>query len=242
MKTSRNSHLNKSGPNRFGMGISTVATSRRRKSWGGLSSLSILGRFLCGGGLLLASLIGLSACAKKDVSSLADRQPTLVLEEFFDGESVAFGIFEDRFGNLQRQFKVNLRGVVTGNRLVLDEAFLYEDGESASRIWTIDNLGRGDDGNIRYGGSAADVSGRAAGQVRGNGLNWQYDVELEMSGRKLMVHFDDWIYQQSEEIAINRAYVSKLGIEIGSVTIVFLRGKAAAAIGPLDLQNWLPQQ
>jgi hypothetical protein len=52
------------------------------------------------------------------------------------------------------------------------------------------------------------------------------------------VHFDDWIYKQDEEVAINRAYISKYGIEIGSVTIVFLRGKAAAAVGPLDLSQW----
>jgi hypothetical protein len=53
------------------------------------------------------------------------------------------------------------------------------------------------------------------------------------------VHFDDWIYRQSEDIAINRAYVSKFGIEIGSVTIVFLRGQAAAAVGPLDAEQWI---
>ena len=34
------------------------------------------------------------------------------------------------------------------------------------------------------------------------------------------------------------AFISKFGIEIGSVTIVFLRGRTAAAVGPLDLENW----
>ena len=54
-----------------------------------------------------------------------------------------------------------------------------------------------------------------------------------MGGRDVEVHFDDWIYQQHEDVAINRAYVSKFGIEIGSVTIVFLRGDAADAVSPL---------
>ena len=61
---------------------------------------------------------------------------------------------------------------------------------------------------------------------------------LNMSGREVKVHFDDWIYRQDEDIAINRAYVSKFGVEIGSVTLVFLRGAAAAAVGPLDLESW----
>ena len=66
-------------------------------------------------------------------------------------------------------------------------------------------------------------------------MNWQYDVVLTMSGRDLEVHFDDWIYRMHEDVAVNRAYVSKFGVEIGSVTIVFLRGDAAKAIAPLDL-------
>jgi hypothetical protein len=52
------------------------------------------------------------------------------------------------------------------------------------------------------------------------------------------VHFDDWIYQQDEDIAINRAYVSKFGIEIGSVTIVFIRGDTASDLWPLSLDQW----
>ena len=108
--------------------------------------------------------------------------------------------------------------------------FLYEDGEKASRVWVIDNLGPDPNGSIRYQGRPRICQGQAEGRISGNGLNWQYDVTLNMAGNKMDVHFDDWIYRQSEDIAINRAYVSKFGIEIGSVTIVFLRGKAAAAV------------
>jgi hypothetical protein len=61
-----------------------------------------------------------------------------------------------------------------------------------------------------------------------------------MGGTQLEVHFDDWIYQQDEHIALNRAYVSKYNIDIGSVSIVFVRGDAAAAIGPLNLESWSP--
>jgi len=91
---------------------------------------------------------------------------------------------------------------------------------------------------MRYAGNAADVTGTARGGIAGNAMNWQYDVVLSMSGQELEVHFDDWIYRQHEDVAINRAYVSKFGIEIGAVTIVFLRGDAAKALQPLDLENW----
>ena len=189
--------------------------------------------------LLVSSFAALSACARKDVTHLSERRPSLVLEEFFAGDTIALGIFEDRFGNLRRQFRVNLQGTITGNQLRLDETFLYEDGKKASRVWLIDNLGRSEDGSFLYQGRADDVEGQAEGRISGNGLNWQYDVTLDIVGSKMNVHFDDWIYQQSEDIAINRAYVSKFGIEIGSVTIVFLRGQAAAAVGPLDVEQWV---
>jgi hypothetical protein len=89
-----------------------------------------------------------------------------------------------------------------------------------------------------YQGRAADVAMAAQGGQIGNALNWQYDMTLEMSGMGVDVHFDDWIYQQDEDIAINRAYVSKFGIEIGSVTIVFIRGDTASGLWPLSLDQW----
>ena len=188
--------------------------------------------------LLLALSFGISACARKDVGELASQQPRLVLEEFFAGHSVAYGIFEDRFGNLRRQFRVNLSGERQGNRLVLDEEFLYDDGERARRTWTIDRLGRSANGAVTYQGRAADVKAAASGKQAGNALNWKYDITLEMSGAGIDVHFDDWIYQQDEDIAINRAFVTKFGVEIGSVTIVFIRGKTASSLWPLNLDAW----
>ena len=186
----------------------------------------------------LGLLAGLSACARRDVSVLADRQPVLDLADFFAGDSVAYGIFEDRFGNLRRQFRVNMTGMVEGDTLTLVEDFLYDDGERADRTWVIRKTGTDEGGIVSYEGSAIDVSGTASGRVAGNALNWEYDVVLEMSGSEVKVHFDDWIYRQDEDVAINRAFISKFGIEIGSVTIVFLRGRTAAAVGPLDLENW----
>ncbi len=180
----------------------------------------------------------LSSCSTRNIDNLAGMTPDLKLEEFFAGETVAYGIFEDRFGNLKRRFKVNIIGSVSGNTLTLDEDFLYADGERATRIWTITNDGRDEDGRVIYNGTAADIDGMAAGRIVGNGLNWAYDIDLKTDDGDLRVHFDDWIYQMDDHVALNRAYVSKFGIEIGSVTLVFMRGDAAATLGPLDLTAW----
>ena len=194
--------------------------------------------FIVTAALTLGILGGISACARRDVAVLSDRQPGLDLAEFFAGDSVAYGIFEDRFGNLRRQFRVNMTGTVEGDTLTLVEDFLYDDGERADRTWVIRRTGTDDRGIVSYEGAAADVTSTARGRVAGNALNWEYDVVLNMSGSEVKVHFDDWIYRQDEDVAINRAFISKFGIEIGSVTIVFLRGDTAAAVGPLDLETW----
>ena len=195
-------------------------------------------KLIISGGLLIALAINIAACARKDVGELVTRKPNFVLEEFFSGNSVAFGIFEDRFGNLRRQFRVNLSGKLEGNRLVLDEEFLYDDGERASRVWTIERVGLNGVGLAIFQGQADDVKLAARGVQAGNALNWQYEISLEMSGTNLNVHFDDWIYKQDEDVAINRAFVTKFGVEIGSVTIVFIRGKTASTLWPLKLDEW----
>ena len=176
----------------------------------------------------LSSLF-LSACAQNDVTALNERRPQLSLEAFFAGDTIAYGIFEDRFGNLKRQFRVNITGTIEDDVLIRD-----------SRTWRIKRTGIDDNGHIAYEGIAVDITGVASGLVAGNALNWRYDVTLDMGGTQLEVHFDDWIYQQDEHIALNRAYVSKYNIDIGSVSIVFVRGDAAAAIGPLNLESWVP--
>lgn len=182
-------------------------------------------------------LLLIAGCSQTDMKEFQNNTPKLDLFSFFEGDTIAYGIFEDRFGNLKRQFRVNINGKVKNQILTLDEDFLYDDGEQAKRIWKIekkiDNAQ-----NITYEGQAEDVEGKAFGSISGNTLNWSYDIYLNIKGSNIKVHFNDWIYKQSEDLAINRAYVSKFGINIGSVTLVFLRGGTSDQIGPLNLKKW----
>ena len=181
-------------------------------------------------------LLLIAGCSQTDMKEFQNNTPKLDLFSFFEGDTIAYGIFEDRFGNLKRQFRVNINGKVKNQILTLDEDFLYDDGEQAKRIWKIekkiDNAQ-----NITYEGQADDVEGKAFGSISGNTLNWSYDIYLNIKGSNIKVHFNDWIYKQSEDLAINRAYVSKFGINIGSVTLVFLRGDTSDQIGPLNLKK-----
>jgi hypothetical protein len=158
-----------------------------------------------------------SSCASSSTLEQFEAAPRqLVLEEYFEGETTAYGLFEDRFGKVRRQFKVDITGEVDGNRLTLTEKFVYDDGERDTRVWEIDILGNG-----QYRGTAGDVPVPAVGQVSGNAFNWKYKVDLKVGDAVWKVGFNDWMFLMDDGVLINRAYVTRYGIEIGQVTIAF---------------------
>ncbi|MDJ0950974.1 MAG: DUF3833 domain-containing protein [Alphaproteobacteria bacterium] len=159
------------------------------------------------------------------VEEFSAETPRLVLEEYFSGKTKAWGIVEDRFGKVRRRFVVDIDGTWQDGELTLVEDFVYDDGEEEQRIWRIKKL---DDNS--YEGRADDVVGPAKGKAFGNALNWQYTLALKMGDSVWNVRFDDWMFLQDCEVMINRARISKFGIELGQVTLFFR--KLDGAHGP----------
>jgi hypothetical protein len=67
------------------------------------------------------------------------------------------------------------------------------------------------------------VVGTARGDAYGNAVNWRYDLDLRVNGKTWRMRFDDWMFLQPNGVLINRSRVSKWGIAVGEVTIIFLR-------------------
>ena len=78
--------------------------------------------------------------------------------------------------------------------------------------------------------------GTATGVSSGNTLNWVYTLNLKMSGDKsLNVKLDDWMFLQPGGVLLNRARMSKFGIEIGQITISFTKQPKEREVSmPLD--------
>jgi hypothetical protein len=176
-----------------------------------------LKRFLQPTAVLIVCAVMLAGCSKADLSQYRDNRPALDLFEYFQDETIGHGMVQDRSGNLTRQFVVHIRGEIDQqNRLVLNEDFEWSDGEKSKRVWTIAGA---EDGMLT--GTAADVEGEAVGSVSGNVLNWRYYLNVEVDGRTWKIHLDDWMYLQPDEILINKTRMSKFGIHLGDITIVF---------------------
>ncbi len=169
-----------------------------------------------------ALVLALGACTGKpslNDASLSSRQ--LNIEEFFDGELIAQGQFQDIFGTVRRQFTVKIKGDWDGRRLRLVEDFVYEDGSTEQRIWTL--LKTGDQ---TWTGTAPGVIGQATGIEQGDRFNWKYTINLPVPSANgpaetVKVTFDDWIWLQSDTRAFNRAYMKRYGVDIGDVSISF---------------------
>jgi hypothetical protein len=167
-------------------------------------------------------MTGLFACSSPTVMQYAKEKPNLDLSEYFNGTIDAYGIFTDRNGNVKKRFTVLMVAkwsVVDGKKTgILDESFEYSDGTKEKRIWTLVETSPG-----KFIGTADDVIGQAIGESSGNALNWAYTLALPVDQSIYHVQFDDWMYLVTPKVMINKAKMSKFGINLGEVTLSFYK-------------------
>ena len=167
---------------------------------------------------LLAGTAVLTGCASPQVTDYAQERPQLELDRYFNGRILAYGIFQQRGGEVVRRFTVVMDCHWEGNQGVLDEAFSYSDGSTQRRVWRLTKHADG-----RYTGRADDVVGEAEGQESGNAFRWNYTLRLPVDGKEYDVQFDDWMFLVDERVMLNRATMSKFGITLGEVLLSFTK-------------------
>ena len=160
----------------------------------------------------------LSSCKDMKPENYINTAPKIKIEEYFLGNVKAWGIFQDRSGNVKRQFTANMNGFFDGKTLILDEDFSWNDGEKQKRKWKIKKVG-----DNKYEGTASDVVGIAKGVSYGSAFKFEYQLLIPFKDKKIKVRFDDWIFQQDDKVAINRAIVTKFGIKVGELTVFFVK-------------------
>ncbi|MDU9402966.1 DUF3833 domain-containing protein [Pseudomonas sp. zfem004] len=167
--------------------------------------------------LVLACLL-LGSCGNVGVEHYRGQKPGLDLVAFFATPVEAWGMFQKRNGEVVKRFHVRIDSRREGERLILDEHFVYSDGTRQQRTWTLTPDGPG-----RWRGRAGDVIGEARGEVAGNALRWQYRLDLPVDGNHWQVDLDDWMYLMDKDTLINRSSMRKFGVEIGQITLFFRR-------------------
>ena len=138
------------------------------------------------------------------------------LLSWLEGRTLAHGVFEDRRGRIRRRFTVEMNGHADASSLRLDENFVFEDGERQKRTWV---LTRG--AGRSFSGRCEDAVREAHGEF-GEGVAYLRScLRLRVGRRQIAMNFDDAFYQAGPNELLNRSTVSKWGIRIGQVLILF---------------------
>jgi len=151
----------------------------------------------------------------------------LRLEEFFKGRTYAYGWFGAINGS-SRRFRVVLDGRMSGQTLILREAFEYEDGEKDVKTWRFRKTGP-----KTYLGTREDVIGETLVTLDGPNAYFAYEVNLTPKGAPTIVHFSDTLALQADGTLLNTAWVWRWGLPVARVNVNFARTEAGAkAIRP----------
>jgi hypothetical protein len=168
--------------------------------------------------VLITITITISSCTRVSIDDYSNTEPSVDLQQFFTGELVAYGMVRDRSGKVIRHFKASLIGTWENGVGTLDEVFWFNDGERQTRVWTMQP-----DGNNRYIGTASDVQGNALIQSKGQAIRLKYTLEIPYKGDTIVVSMDDWMYQIAPGMILNETVMSKLGVDLATITLAIIK-------------------
>jgi hypothetical protein len=164
----------------------------------------------------------LSACSGPAVRDYQAEKPKLELDQFLNGELEAFGIVQNRSGEVVKRFRCHMAAkwemvnqVLQGT---IDETFYYSDGTTSKRIWVLNKTA-----DNKYKGTAGDVIGEATGETSGNAFNWKYVLDVPLDSGTIHLTMDDWMYLINDKVIINKTQMKKFGFKVGEVTLTIIK-------------------
>ena len=156
----------------------------------------------------------LTARGSIDGQQYLSAKPEFDLREYFTGPVQAWGIIQNRNGDVIQQFDIDMLGKWDGDEGEVVENFIYYDGKTQHRIWRIKDSGDG-----HYEARAEDILGKADGISFGNASQWTYSMYLPVNGKSVRVKFNDWMWAMNDDVLINRSYMKKFGFTVAELTI-----------------------
>lgn len=169
--------------------------------------------------LAIVAIITITGCSSMKVADFKDQTPKFVPSEYFNGPLTAYGMVKSRSGEVTRRFKGELFGSWDANGTgTLEEHFVYDDGETQERIWT---LVPQEDGS--YLGTAGDIVGQAPLTFAGNTVMMDYTMTITYNGSPLNIDVKDWLHLQEDGVILNHSIMRKFGFKVGELVITIIK-------------------
>jgi Protein of unknown function (DUF3833) len=175
----------------------------------------ILRRHFC----VAAAGLALAACAGPPRLMVPADAPAFTMETFFKGRTVGKGAFVSGIAGVNRPLTVVTTGRWDGKTLTLREDFVFADGEKDVKTWRFTRTAPG-----VYEGTREDVIGKADVRQVGNTVELRYSADVRgKDGAVTRLDFADTIAPIDRRRVLNKAVVSKFGVPIGEIEIIFAR-------------------
>lgn len=169
--------------------------------------------------ILLSLLVLIMGCSHSNIQDYKTNTPVFDMQDFFSGSLEAHGVVKNRSGKVIRHFNATIEASWDDDGIgILDERFVFDDGEKQTRVWT---LTPNSDGT--YTGTAGDVVGKGLAQLSGNALFMKYKLEVPYNGSTIVLDIDDRMYLTSEDVLINESIMYKWGIRVGEITLTIIK-------------------
>ncbi len=163
-----------------------------------------------------------AGCSSMSIEDFKNTTPEFVPQEYFNGKMTAYGIVKDRSGKIIRSFKGDLVGSWDENGVgTLDESFVYNDGETQKRIWTL----KPTKDAKKFIGTAGDIVGEAPMSACGNTVMIAYTMRVPYGNGTLDINVKDWLHLQEDGVIINHSKMKKFGFEVGELVITIIKEK-----------------
>ncbi|WP_045858423.1 DUF3833 domain-containing protein [Teredinibacter purpureus] len=169
--------------------------------------------------LLIIAALAITSCSNVTLEEYAQNTPSLNVPHFFNGKLTAHGVVKNRSNKVIRYFNATIDASWNNQGVgILDEYFIFDDGEKQQRIWTLSPLG-----NNRYSASANDVIGETVLAAKGNALFFKYTLMVPYNDGHINLNVDDRMYLTNESTLINESTLTKFGITVGKVTLTIIK-------------------
>ena len=165
--------------------------------------------------ILFVCLSLLGACSAIRVEDYSGQSPALQMEEFFQGDLVAYGVVKDFRGRVIRKFSADILAYWQDGVGTLEEDFEFDDGELDRRVWKLQT-----NSTNNYTGTAGDVVGEGEVRVAGNSAFLDYVLRIPYGDGTLDVRIDDRMYLITPSVLLNESALKKFGIKVGELLLV----------------------
>ena len=165
--------------------------------------------------ILTACIAVLAACSAVQVDDYRYQAPTLKMEDFFQGDLVAYGVVKDFRGRVIRKFTAEILAYWRDGVGTLEEDFEFDDGELERRVWKLQT-----NSTNNYTGTAGDVVGDGEVTVAGNSAFLDYVLRIPYGDGSINVRIDDRMYLITPTVLLNESTLRKFGIKVGELLLV----------------------